>query len=63
MNSDNLGAFIEFDDKGNIVIVNVIANSDTGTDLVRQKLKPITRPSAWTRLKRLLSRGQYEQQP
>jgi hypothetical protein len=51
------GAILKFDKNGNIVQFNVIANSDKEAAMVNQKLKPITKPSAWAILKRLLSRG------
>ena len=48
------GAILKFDENGNIVQFNVIANSDKEAAMVNQKLKPITEPSAWAKLNRLL---------
>ena len=48
------GAILKFDENGNIVQFNVIASSDKEAEMVQQRLKVMTNPSAWARLKRLL---------
>ena len=58
MNIGNSGAILKVDANGNIVSINVIANSDKEADMVHQKLKMMTKPSAWSWLKRMLPGGQ-----
>ncbi len=58
MNIGNSGAILKVDANGNIVSINVIANSDKEADMVQQKLKMMTKPSAWSWLKRMLPGGQ-----
>jgi hypothetical protein len=57
MNNSTPGAIIKFDENGNVIQFNVIASSDKEATMVQQKLKPITRPSAWAKFKRLLQEG------
>ena len=57
MDSNNMGAIIRVNDQGQIIRIDVIANSDKEANRVQQSLENISRPSAWTRLKRLLPGG------
>jgi hypothetical protein len=51
MNNSTPGAIIKFDENGNVAKINIIANSDTETAMVQQRLKSITKPSIWALLK------------
>jgi hypothetical protein len=54
MKNSTPAAILQFDANGNVVQFNVIANSDKEAEMVKQKLKAITKPNAWSWLKRLL---------
>jgi hypothetical protein len=51
------GAILKFDANGNIVQFNVIANSEIEAAMVKERLKPITRPSTWSWVKRIFQGG------
>jgi hypothetical protein len=57
MDSNNMGAIIRVNDQGHIIRIDVIANSDKKANRVQQSLERISRPSAWSKLKRLLPGG------
>ena len=54
---NNLGAIIKVNSQGQIIRVDVVANSDKEATIVQKSLKKISNPSGWAKLKRLLPRG------
>ena len=50
------GAILKFDENGNVIQFNVIANSDKEAEMVKQRLIPITESSACLRVKQILPR-------